>query len=101
MNKTNKEISDILKNLINNEKLIEANIRKIFGIKKIHVSLLFIFDLETQEKNNYQACSFCEQKGINYYMFSYEKNGLYRHNFDENKNEKISIYSPSKKNLSE
>ena len=33
-NKTNKEILDILENLKKNEKIIEANIRKIFGKKK-------------------------------------------------------------------
>lgn len=101
VNKTNKEISDILKNLQKNEKIIETNIRKIFGIKKIQVSLLFIFDFETQKKKNYRACSFCEKNEINYYMFSYEENRLYKHNFNEKKNEKILIYSPSKKNLSE
>ena len=49
-NKTNKEILDILENLKKNEKIIEANIRKIFGKKKIQISLLFIFDLETPKK---------------------------------------------------
>ena len=101
VDKKKKEILSILDNMKKKEKIIERNIRKVFGIKKVSISLVFIFDLKTQTDNNYKTIAYCEKYGINYYMFSYEEGCLYKHNFDKNKDEKISSYSPSKKKLSD
>ena len=72
---------------------------KIFGIETNFISVLFIFDLKTQEKGQYLlGTKLCEEIMIDSYLFSFEDCSLYELYNEDNKNNnliKVNDYFPS------
>ena len=98
VDKNKEQIYTIIKDLENNYSLYKQNIFKIFGIQTNFISVLFIFDLNTQEKSQYSSgTKICEELMIDSYLFSFEDCSLYElYNRDNNNNLiKVNDYFPS------
>ena len=73
VDKDKKMIEQILEDLHKHEQNYKINIVKAFGLESndINLTLLFIFDLETQKASEYSSgAKFCFQNKINYFLFS-------------------------------
>ena len=69
--KSKDQIYDIIKDLKSRNKIYKNNILKAFGINSDFISVLFIFDYDTQKKNNFsKGFDTCTKDGINFYLFS-------------------------------
>ena len=99
VDKDKEQINKIIKDLENNYSLYKQNILKIFGIETNFISVLFIFDLKTQEKGQYLlGTKLCEEIMIDSYLFSFEDCSLYELYNEDNKNNnliKVNDYFPS------
>ena len=98
VDKDKDQINKIIKDLENNYSLYKQNILKIFGIETNFISVLFIFDLKTQEKGQYLlGTKLCEEIMIESYLFSFEDCSLYElYNKDNNNNLiQVNDYFPS------
>ena len=100
VDKNKDQINNIIKDLENNYLLYKQNISKIFGIRTNFISVLFIFDLKTQEKGQYLlGTKLCKEFMIDSYLFSFEDCSLYElYNIDNNNNNnliKVNDYFPS------
>ncbi len=102
VDKNKEQINNIIKDLENNYLLYKQNISKIFGIRTNFISVLFIFDLKTQEKGQYLlGTKLCKEFMIDSYLFSFEDCSLYElYNIDNNNNNnnnliKVNDYFPS------
>ena len=100
VDKDKDEINKIIKDLENNYSLYKQNILKIFGIQTNFISVLFIFDLKTQEKGQYSlGTKLCKELMIDSYLFSFQDCSLYElYNTDNNNNNnlmKVNDYFPS------
>jgi len=98
VDKNKEEINTIIKNLENNYSLYKQNIFKIFGIQTNFISVLFIFDLNTQKNSHYSlGTKICEELMIDSYLFSFENCSLYGLYNTDNNNSLIRVneYFPS------
>jgi len=97
VDKDKEQINTIIKDLENNYSLYKQNIFKIFGIQTNFISVLFIFDLNTQKKSQYSSgTKICEELMIDSYLFSFEDCSLYElYNRDNNNLIKVNEYFPS------
>ena len=98
VDKDKDQINKIIKDLENNYSIYKQNILKIFGIQTNFISVLFIFDLKTQEKGQYLlGTKLCKEFMIDSYLFSFEDCSLYElYNTDNNNNLiKVIDYFPS------
>ena len=99
VDKDKDQINKIIKDLENNYSLYKQNILEIFGIQTNFISVLFIFDLKTQEKGQYLlGTKLCEEFEIDSYLFSFKDCSLYElYNTDNNNNNliKVNDYFPS------
>ena len=69
--KSKDQIYDIIKDLKSRNMIYKSNILKAFGINSDFISVLFIFDYDTQKKNNFsKGFDTCTKDGINFYLFS-------------------------------
>ena len=99
VDKNNAQIEAIINDLENSRSIYKKNISNAFGIDEnsIFISVLFIFDYDTQWKNNYSCgTNICIKKMINFYLFSFNYCGLYK--FKNNKNReltRINYYYPT------
>ena len=96
VDKSDQQINQITSDLKLKYDTYKSNISKAFGIESDLISVLFIFDYETQrDKNFLQGFNTCRKKKINFYLFSITDCSLIELN--EKKDIKIIVnkYSPS------
>ena len=73
VDKDKNQINNIIKDLENNYSLYKKNILKVFGIETKYISVLFIFDLNTQKEGKYlSGTKICKDMKINSYLFSFK-----------------------------
>ena len=73
MDKNKNQINNIIKDLEKNYSLYKKNILKAFGIETKYISVLFIFDLNTQREGKYSSgTKICQDLNINSYLFSFK-----------------------------
>ena len=81
VDKDKNQINNIIKDLENNYSLYKKNILKVFGIKIKYISVLFIFDLNTQKEGKYlSGTKICKDLKINSYLFSFKDCALFELN---------------------
>ena len=71
VDKTEREISDIINDLESKYDLYKSNILNVFGINSDFISAVFIFDYKTQKNKDYSnGFQICKNRNINFYLFS-------------------------------
>lgn len=96
-------IEKILKDLYDNIENYKKNISVAFGLEsglKINITLLFIFDLDTQKQFNFSSgVKICVDNKIDYYLFSNDSDNLWICNGQNNNLVKLDFYIPRNINL--
>ena len=95
VDKTDSQIKDITNDLASKYDTYKTNIFKAFGIQSNFISVLFIFDYNTQKDKNFlTGCKICKNKRLNFYLFSLRDCSLVE--LSENNELKIFVtqYSP-------
>ena len=96
VDKSEQQINDITKDLNLKYNIYKSNISKAFGIESDLISVLFIFDYETQrDKNFLMGFNTCRKKKINFYLFSIIDCSLIELNEKKDKKMIVNKYFPS------
>ena len=96
VDKTKEQIEQIINDLESKYNKYKENILKAFGIDTNYISVLFIFDYATQKEKNYSTgFKICQDKSINFYLFSIKDCSLITLNKDKNFEILVDEYSPS------
>ena len=96
-------IVNILKDLNDNTENYKKNIIRAFGLEsgtKIKISLLFIYDLDTQKQLDFSSgVKFCIDNKIDYYLFSNDSDNFCVYDEQKNIYIKSDSYIPRNMNL--
>ena len=91
-------IDKILKDLYDNSQYYKKNIIRAFGLESelnIKITLLFIFDLDTQRKLYFTTgAKFCIDYKIDFYLFSNDSDYFWTYDIQANKCFKLDNYIP-------
>ena len=96
-------IENILKDLNDNAENYKKNIIQAFALEsgiKIKITLLFIFDLDTQKQFDFSSgVKFCIDNKIDYYLFSNDSDYFWTYDEQKNNYVKLDSYIPRNMNL--
>ena len=98
VDKNQEKIEKILNDLKTYENNYKKNIAKAFGFDSgdIIICLLFIFDLFHQEEKDYSSgTQICNDKKINYYLFSNQYEYFFSYNYEKKEKFRILKYIPN------
>ena len=98
VDKNQEKIEKILNDLKTYENNYKKNIAKAFGFDSgdIIICLLFIFDLSHQEEKDYSSgTQICNDKKINYYLFSNQYEYFFSYNYEKKEKFRILKYIPN------
>ena len=104
VDKSKEKIENILDDLIENKNNYKKNIQNLFEIDSddIIITLFFIFDLETQKEKNYlNGVKICNEKKINFFLFSNDDEYLFKYDNHSNNLSKMVYFIPDYLNINE